>query len=75
MTIDLSVEMPNREHLTELSRNNATVYRAMMLAERGDCTFEQALIAAVLTLADQNRSLFDDVLRLRQFEQPPSFST
>jgi hypothetical protein len=45
--------------LVELARTNPVVHAYLSQYERGDCTWEAALVGCVRTLAEQNRRLLE----------------
>lgn len=46
---------PSREDIFRLAMRDPILHHAMMYWERGDCTFEEALMAAIVTLEEANR--------------------
>lgn len=64
------MEVPTLEDLIILSRDEPVLYRALQLHQRGDVTLVHALMAAIILMSDELktvRGLYKDLLS----RQPP----
>lgn len=56
-----------REHPTlyQTFKNNVEVYSWLKMASMGKCTIEEALIGALVRLADTNQKQFDEIVKIK----------
>lgn len=46
-----------------LGQTNSIIHQCLTLCQRGDLTFEQAMMSAVKFLAIQNKNMFDELVK------------
>lgn len=58
------------EHPTlyQMFKNNAEVHSWLKMAAQGACTVEEALVGALVRLAETNKKQFDEIVELRMKE-------
>jgi hypothetical protein len=52
--------------IVQLAQTNPLVYAAMSMYRNGQCTYERALVLAVVGLAQQNSALIDSAIKAAQ---------
>ena len=70
-TFNESDIVEDRKEIYELSLENPVIRYALSLCERGDITFEQAVMSACKFLAIQNRNMFNDLVKSHQEKNFP----
>jgi len=61
---------PTPEDIMVIAYDSPIVEACLCIWRKGDLTWEQALMAAVITLAHCNASLTQDCIRLTQMQPP-----
>lgn len=61
--------------LHQSAKDNAEVYAWLKMAAMGKCTVEEALIGALVRLADTNQKQFDEIVAIKYRQEYPNDNT